>query len=86
MRGQEIVSGAQRIHDATMLAERMRAMAPPLDPTSPGFVHYVDGFRMGCAPHGGGGFGLNRITMLWLGLGNIRQATLFPRDPQRKAP
>ncbi|MCJ1309230.1 hypothetical protein MMC25_002887 [Agyrium rufum] len=86
MRGQEIVSGAQRIHDPVMLEERMRAMDPPLDPESEGFRHYVNGFRMGCAPHGGGGFGLNRITMLWLGLGNIRQATMFPRDPGRKAP
>jgi len=86
MRGQEIVSGAQRIHDPAMLTQRMRSMEPPLDPDSEGFKHYVNAFRMGCAPHGGGGFGLNRITMLWLGLGNIRQATLFPRDPGRKAP
>jgi aspartyl/asparaginyl-tRNA synthetase len=86
MRGQEIVSGAQRVHDPTMLVERMKSMDPPLTPDSEGFRHYVDAFRMGCAPHGGGGFGLNRITMLWLGLGNIRQTTLFPRDPQRKAP
>ena len=86
MRGQEIVSGAQRIHDPAMLEKNMRAQEPPLDPDSEGFKHYVNGFRMGCAPHGGGGFGLNRITMLWLGLANIRQATLFPRDPGRKAP
>lgn len=86
MRGQEIVSGAQRIHDPAILTERMKGMEPPLDPDSEGFRYYVDAFRMGCAPHGGGGFGLNRITMLWLGLGNIRQATLFPRDPGRKAP
>ncbi|MCJ1390977.1 hypothetical protein MMC18_003838 [Xylographa bjoerkii] len=86
MRGQEIVSGAQRIHDPAILTQRMRSMEPPLDPESEGFKHYVNAFRMGCAPHGGGGFGLNRITMLWLGLGNIRQATLFPRDPGRKAP
>lgn len=86
MRGQEIVSGAQRIHDPAKLTERMKSMDPPLDPESEGFRHYVNAFRMGCAPHGGGGFGLNRITMLWLGLANIRQATLFPRDPGRKAP
>ena len=86
MRGQEIISGAQRIHDPEMLMKRMRSIDPPLDPESEGFRYYVDAFRVGCAPHGGGGMGLNRITMLWLGLGNIRQATLFPRDPQRKVP
>ena len=86
MRGQEIVSGAQRIHDPEMLVQRMKSMDPPIDPESDGFRSYIDAFRMGCRPHGGGGFGLNRIAMLWLGLQNIREATLFPRDPQRKAP
>ena len=49
MRGQEIVSGAQRIHDPEMLVERMKSMDPPLNPDSEGFRHYVDAFRMGCA-------------------------------------
>lgn len=84
MRAQEIVSGAQRVHKPEELKERMRAKG--IDPTSEGFKYYVEAFEMGCGPHGGGGFGLNRILMLWLGLPNIRQATLFPRDPQRKFP
>ena len=41
MRGQEIVSGGQRIHDPEELARRMRGMDPPLDPESEGFRHYV---------------------------------------------
>ena len=86
MRGQEIVSGAQRIHDPEDLAKRMRGMDPPLDPESEGFRHYVQAFKDGCAPHGGAGFGLNRLTMLYLGLPNVRQATLFPRDPVRLVP
>jgi aspartyl-tRNA synthetase len=84
MRGQEIVSGAQRVHDANMLCERMRSLG--LDPDAEGFRYYVDAFRMGCVPHGGAGFGLNRLTMLYLGLPNIRLATLFSRDPQRLVP
>jgi aspartyl-tRNA synthetase len=86
MRGQEIASGGQRIHDADLLATRMRSFDPPLDPTHPGFKYYVDAFKYGCPPHGGGGFGLERIVMLWLGLPNIRLASLFPRDPVRLAP
>ena len=86
MRGQEIVSGAQRNHDPAVLARRMRGMDPPLDPESEGFKYYVSAFRDGCAPHGGAGFGLNRLTMLYLGLPNVRQATLFPRDPTRLVP
>ncbi|KAL8700861.1 MAG: hypothetical protein Q9224_000767 [Gallowayella concinna] len=86
MRGQEIMSGAQRIHDYKQLCERMRANDPPLDPLSEGFRHYTDAFKYGCAPHGGGGLGLNRILQFYLGLPDIRFATLFPRDPGRLAP
>ncbi|KAL8838291.1 MAG: hypothetical protein Q9170_002188 [Blastenia crenularia] len=86
MRGQEIMSGAQRIHNYNQLCERMRANDPPLDPLSEGFRHYTDAFKYGCAPHGGGGLGLNRILQFYLGLPDIRFATLFPRDPGRLAP
>ncbi|KAL9033712.1 MAG: hypothetical protein Q9180_005802 [Flavoplaca navasiana] len=86
MRGQEIMSGAQRIHDYNQLCERMKANDPPLDPSSEGFRHYTDAFKYGCAPHGGGGLGLNRILQFYLGLPDIRFATMFPRDPGRLAP
>lgn len=86
MRGQEILSGAQRIHDAGLLEARMRAVVPPVDPKSPGLKEYVDAFRAGCPPHAGAGLGLERIVMLWLGLPNIRLASAFPRDPGRLAP
>ena len=84
IRGQEIVSGAQRVHDADELAQRMQSLG--LNPNDEGFKSYVDAFKLGCVPHGGAGFGLNRLTMLYLGLHNIRLATLFPRDPQRLFP
>jgi len=86
MRGQEIMSGAQRIHNYQQLCENMRNNDPPLDPLSEGFRHYTDAFRYGCPPHGGGGLGLNRITQFYLGLPDIRFATLFVRDPGRLAP
>lgn len=35
---------------------------------------------------GGGGIGLERVVMLFLGLKNIRKASMFPRDPKRCAP
>ncbi|KAF8481193.1 aspartyl-tRNA synthetase [Russula ochroleuca] len=82
MRGEEILSGAQRIHDATFLAEKMREKG--VDPES--MKGYIDGFRMGCAPHGGGGIGLERVLMLFLKLNNVRRASLFPRDPKRLEP
>lgn len=42
--------------------------------------------RHGCPPHGGGGVGLERIVFLYLGLDNIRKASMFPRDPSRCNP
>jgi aspartyl-tRNA synthetase len=86
MRGQEIMSGAQRIHNAEFLEQRMREHAAPVDPKSDGLRDYVNAFRFGCPPHAGGGIGLERIVMLWLGLPNVRLASLFPRDPGRLMP
>lgn len=43
---------------------------------------YLDGFRYGCPPHGGGGIGLERVVFLFLKLGNVRWASLIPRDPR----
>ncbi|KAF9015195.1 aspartate-tRNA ligase [Cyathus striatus] len=82
MRGEEILSGAQRIHDPALLCEKMRSKG--VDPDS--MKDYVNAFRMGCAPHGGGGIGLERVLMLFLKLNNIRRASLFPRDPKRLEP
>lgn len=86
MRGQEIMSGAQRIHNAQYLEKRMREHLTPVDPASDGLKDYVNAFRYGCPPHAGGGIGLERIVMLWLGLPNVRLASLFPRDPGRLMP
>ncbi|KAG0018069.1 aspartate--tRNA ligase dps1 [Podila clonocystis] len=82
MRGEEILSGAQRIHDPDYLIER--AQVHGVDPES--IKSYVDAFRMGAPPHGGGGIGLERVLFFYLNLGNIRRASLFPRDPKRLLP
>ncbi|KAF8454782.1 hypothetical protein BGX38DRAFT_1171524 [Terfezia claveryi] len=84
MRGEEILSGAQRVHDSKCLAQRMKELG--VDPDGPGLKDYVDAFRFGAPPHAGGGIGLERVVFLWLGLGNIRKASAFPRDPVRLRP
>ncbi|KAK6496264.1 aspartate--tRNA ligase dps1 [Arthrobotrys musiformis] len=84
MRGQEILSGAQRVHDSALLAERMKSLG--VDPGNAGLVDYVNAFKYGAPPHAGGGIGLERVVFLWLGLGNIRRGSAFPRDPQRLRP
>jgi aspartyl-tRNA synthetase len=86
MRGQEIMSGAQRIHNAEYLAKRMREHDTHVDPNGPGLKDYVAAFKAGAPKHAGGGIGLERIVMLWLGLPNVRLASLFPRDPSRLTP
>lgn len=84
MRGEEIVSGAQRIHDVELLKERATAMLGEAGVHS--IQDYVDAFRYGAPPHGGAGIGLERVVMLYLGVGNIRECSMFPRDPNRLTP
>jgi aspartyl/asparaginyl-tRNA synthetase len=82
IRGQEILSGAQRIHDANMLERAVEARGIPKQ----SLHFYIDAFRDGALPHAGGGIGLERVVMLFLGLANIRWAALFSRDPKRLTP
>ena len=49
-------------------------------------TEYAEIFQYGAPPHGGAGFGLDRITHKLLGLDNIREAVLLPRDPERTRP
>lgn len=82
MRGEEIISGAQRVHDTQMVRER--AAAKGIDPDS--IAYYCDSFKYGASPHGGFGTGLERVTKLFLNLHNVRQTSLFPRAPDRLIP
>jgi len=82
MRGEEILSGAQRIHDPNFLTERAKHHG--IDVSK--IAGYIDSFKYGCPPHAGGGIGLERVVMLYLGLDNIRKTSLFPRDPKRVTP
>ncbi|KAI7289868.1 aspartyl-tRNA synthetase, partial [Hortaea werneckii] len=78
VRGQEILSGGQRIHDAPTLIAKMQSMK--MKPEA--MEEYMSGFEWGAPPHGGGGIGLERILMLMLKLGDIRHASMFARDPR----
>ena len=81
-KGIEISSGGQRVHIPELLEERLKAKG--LNPKD--FKSYVDSFRFGSPPHSGWGVGLERLTMQILGLSNIREVTLFPRDRDRLTP
>lgn len=81
-RGTELVTGGQRLHrygDYIVALEEKG-----FDPA--GFAGYLQAFRHGMPPHGGFAIGLERFLMQLLGLGNIRETTLFPRDLTRVSP
>ncbi|KAM7485485.1 hypothetical protein LguiA_001494 [Lonicera macranthoides] len=82
IRGEEIISGAQRVHVPEFLETRAQSLGIDVKTIST----YIDSFRYGAPPHGGFGVGLERVVMLFCGLNNIRKTSLFPRDPQRITP
>jgi nondiscriminating aspartyl-tRNA synthetase len=78
-RGVEITTGAQRIHKYEDLVASMTEKK--LDPER--FAYYLQAFKYGLPPHGGFGLGLERLTAKLLGIDNVKEATLFPRDINR---
>jgi aspartyl-tRNA synthetase len=81
-KGREIVSGSQRVSEYELLLERIKekGLAPE------NFKSYLSAFKYGMPPHGGFGLGIERFLVLLLGLPNIREAVLFPRDRKRLEP
>lgn len=81
-RGLEVLTGSQRHHKYEKIIENMKSKG--IDPT--GFGEYLDIFKHGMPPHGGFCFGLERLTMRFLELDNVKEASLFPRDMNRLKP
>ena len=82
MNGLEITTGGQRIHEYEQLCQsiKKRGMEPEC------FADYLQCFKYGMPAHGGLAIGLERICKQVLGLKNIREASLFPRDRTRISP
>lgn len=80
--GLEITTGGLREHRRDVLVAQIAARG--LDPAD--FAFYTDAFGWGMPPHGGFAIGLERLTMVALGLDNVRDASLFPRDRVRLWP
>ncbi len=83
-RGVEISTVPQREHRHENLIEQMKAAGVDVD--APGFAPYISAFRHGLPAHGGFGFGIDRLVEKAIGLGNVKEAILFPRDINRLAP
>ena len=98
LKGEEILSGAQRVHKHDILLQNYIEMAekystsgldkPSSDKTvlDESLQAYLNSFKYGAPIHGGAGLGLERIVKRYLSLDNIRSTSLFPRDPKRLFP
>jgi nondiscriminating aspartyl-tRNA synthetase len=80
--GLEITTGGQRLHRREDLERSL--ISRGISPAS--FESHLRMFELGMPPHGGLAIGLERLTAQVLGLPNIREATLYPRDRYRLTP
>ncbi len=83
-RGVEIATLTRREHRFEKLIGQMHEFG--LNPEAVGYQAYLMAFRHGLPPHGGFGMGLERLTQKLIGLGSVKEATLFPRDARRLGP
>lgn len=84
-RGVEISTGSLREHRYDVLIKQLEGMAGG-NPEDEGFKPFLNTMKSGMPPHGGFGMGLERVTQKLLGLNNVKEASLFPRDINRLAP
>ena len=83
-RGLEIATVPLREYHYEKLVEQMKKAG--LDVEHPGYKYYLQAFKYGLPEHGGCGYGIDRLVEKAIGLSNVKEATLFPRDINRLAP
>ena len=80
-KGCEITTGAQREHRYEILLEQAKEKGLGKD-----VEFYLEFFKYGCPPHGGFGLGVDRITMLLLETGSLKETMFLFRGPSRLTP
>ena len=80
-RGVEITTGAEREHRYDVLVNQAKEKGLDKD-----VEFYLEFFKYGCPPHGGFGLGIDRLTMLVLGLPSVKESMLIFRGPNRLNP
>jgi len=78
----ELSSGGRRLHNPEQLKSRLKEQG--LDPAS--FEEHLKTFGWGMPPHSGWGLGLDRLMTVLIGIDNVREVVLYPRDPDRLKP
>lgn len=81
-RGLELVTGGQRLHRPEDYQAALAARGLSPEP----FAGYLEAFTYGMPPHGGFAIGLERWVARLVGVDNLRETTLFPRDLHRLTP
>ena len=81
-KGVELSSGGQREHRHDKIVSQIKDKGY----STKGLEWFTEPFRYGVPPHGGFSFGIERFTAYLLGIENIKEAALFPRDPERLQP
>lgn len=84
-RGVEITTGSMRENRYDVVVKQLKNLAGG-DPNDPGFQPLLSAMKHGMPVHGGFGLGLERLTQKIVGLNNVKEATLFPRDINRLTP
>ncbi len=84
-RGVEIATGSMRENNYAEVLKQLQEKAGG-NPDDPGFKPLLMAMQNGMPPHGGFGMGLERLTEKFVGLNNVKEATLFPRDINRLSP
>lgn len=80
-KGCEITTGAQREHRYAILANQAKEKGLGKD-----VEFYLDFFKYGCPPHGGFALGIDRLTMLLLETGSLKETMFLFRGPDRIEP
>ena len=83
-RGLEIATVPLRENDYQKMISQMKDAG--LDVEHEGFKYYLQAFKYGLPMHGGCGFGVDRLAQKTIGLANVKEAVLFPRDINRLTP
>jgi len=78
----ELSSGGTRLHDPEIIKSRLKEQG--LDPLQ--FGDHLKAFDWGMPPHAGWGLGLERLMTTLIGIDNVREVILYPRDPDRLTP
>ena len=83
-RGLEIATVPLRENNYEKMLAQMKEAG--LDVDHEGFKYYLQAFKYGLPEHGGCGYGIDRLVEKTIGLANVKEATLFPRDINRLTP